>query len=60
MKTNHDWELIHAFERGIDDGFFRGERSDITALRWGRPELVVAYERGYEHGVFMYCEREEA
>jgi hypothetical protein len=51
-----DWGLIHAFKQGIDDGFFKGERSDMTALRWGRAELVAAYEQGYDHGVWLYCE----
>ena len=53
-----DYTIIHAYERGLDDGFFQGERND-TYLG-PRDELRVAYERGYDHGVWMYCEREAA
>ena len=49
-----DWTIIHAYERGLDDGFFQGERND-TYLG-SRDELRVAYKRGYDHGVWMHCE----
>lgn len=48
-----DWKLIHAFERGLDDGFFRGESNPPL----GRSdEERAAYHRGYDHGVWMFCE----
>ena len=48
-----DWKLIHAFERGVDDGFLRGEEDPPL----GRSDDErVAYKRGYDHGVWMYCE----
>ena len=52
-----DWELIHAFERGIDDGFFSGNSNDTYV--GPRDELRAAYKRGYDHGVWMYCETVE-
>ena len=47
-------KLLHAFERGVDDGFFRGD----TENRYldSSDELRDAYQRGYDHGVWMYCE----
>lgn len=53
-----DWTIIHAYERGVDDGFFSGNSNDT--YDGPRDELRAAYKRGYEHGVWMYCEREEA
>jgi hypothetical protein len=53
-----DFAVIHAFERGLDDGFFQGESND-TYLG-PRDELRVAYKRGYDYGVWMYCERHAA
>jgi len=52
-----DWELIHAFERGIDDGFFSGNSNDT--YEGPRDELRAAYNFGYDHGVWMYCETVE-
>lgn len=48
------WDLLHAFERGVDDGFFRGDSEN----RYLGPsdEVRYAYQRGYDHGVWMYCE----
>lgn len=57
MDEKIDWKIIHAFERGVDDGFFRGESND-TYLG-PRDELRVAYKRGYDHGVWMYSETVE-
>ena len=47
-------KLLQAFERGIDDGFFRGD----TENRYldSSDDLRDAYQRGYDHGVWMYCE----
>lgn len=47
-------QLLHAFERGIDDGFFRGDSENRYLGK--SAELVDAYQRGYDHGVWMYCE----
>jgi len=53
MVNKETWSLIHAFERGVDDGFFRvascppENKSD---------DERSAYQRGYDHGVWMYCE----
>jgi len=47
-------KLLHAFERGIDDGFFRGDSEN--RYLGNSEELEDAYQRGYEHGVWMYCE----
>lgn len=46
--------MINAYERGVDDGFFKGERENMP-LGTSDDERV-AYERGYDHGVWMYCE----
>jgi hypothetical protein len=48
------WDLLHAFERGVDDGFFRGDSEN----RYLGPsdEVRYAYQRGYDHGVWMYCD----
>lgn len=45
-------EIILAYERGVDDGFFRGTENDPYV----GDELRAAYKRGYDHGVWMYCE----
>jgi hypothetical protein len=47
-------KLLQAFERGIDDGFFRGD----TENRYldSSDDLRDAYQRGYDHGVWMHCE----
>ena len=45
-------EIILAYERGVDDGFFRGAENDPYV----DDELRAAYKRGYDHGVWMYCE----
>ena len=55
MSTKKEfWNIVHAFERGVDDGFFKGVRDD-TYLG-PNDELREAYDRGYDHGVWMYCE----
>ena len=54
--TENNGRIVNAFERGIDDGFFQGtqnppvDRSD---------DERVAYKRGYDHGVWLYCETME-
>ena len=53
-----DWTIIHAYERGVDDGFFSGNSNDNYT--GPRDELREAYKRGYDHGVWMYCERQAA
>ena len=58
QENTIDWTIIHAYERGLDDGFFSGNSNDT--YDGPRDELRAAYKRGYEHGVWMYCEREEA
>jgi hypothetical protein len=47
-------KLLQAFERGVDDGFFRGD----TENRYldSSDDLRDAYQRGYDHGVWMHCE----
>jgi hypothetical protein len=45
-------EIILAYERGVDDGFFRGTENDPYV----GDELRAAYKRGYDHGVWMHCE----
>jgi hypothetical protein len=45
---------LSAYERGVDDGFFRGTESDYPE---GLPDDErAAYKRGYDHGVWMHCE----
>ena len=52
MKTSELMErCIAAFERGIDDGFFVGNE----VLPDDQTESAF-YRRGYDHGVWMYCE----
>lgn len=58
MTEKPDWKMLDAFERGVDNGFFLGNYNDTIV--WERPELRAAYDRGYEHGVWMYCEMENA
>jgi hypothetical protein len=62
MKMNEakkpDWKMLDAFQKGIDDGFFQGNYNDT--LVWEREELRASYNRGYDHGVWMYCEKEGA
>jgi len=45
---------LTAYERGVDDGFFRGSECWDTS-DW-TDEIKDAYKRGYDHGVWMYCE----
>ena len=52
--TEVNWQMIHAFERGVDDGFFRGEQAHPPL--GSSDEERSAYRRGYDHGVWMYCE----
>ena len=42
-------DQVLAFQRGVDDGFFKGvdNAPDDEAMR-------AAYNAGYEHGVWMY------
>jgi len=47
-------KYLEAYEKGLDDGFFRGEECWDRST-WGDRENV-AYKRGYDHGVWMYCE----
>ena len=46
--------ILNAYERGLDDGFFRGERGSESLDK--SDDERVAYERGYDHGVWMYTE----
>ena len=47
------WRMVNAFERGLDDGFFQG----IQNPPLNRPDDEQgAYKRGYDHGVWLYCE----
>jgi hypothetical protein len=50
-------EILLAFERGIDNGFFRGDVTCETS-DWSAEQLV-AYKRGYNHGVWLYCENQK-
>jgi len=52
------WTIIHAYERGLDDGFFSGNPND--SYLGPREDLKAAYKRGYDRGVWMYCERDAA
>jgi hypothetical protein len=47
------WRMIHAFERGVDDGFFSKPQESPLGVS---DEERSAYQRGYDHGVWMYCE----
>jgi len=47
-------QLLHAYERGIDDGFFRGDSENRYLGK--SEELMDAYQRGYEHGLWMHQE----
>ena len=47
-------EILSAYERGVDDGFFRGTESDY--MEGLSNDERVAYERGFDHGVWMHCE----
>jgi|GEM_PF-4370118 len=58
MKDTHkynwnNWRMLHAFQRGVDDGFLYGTQN--PPLEKSDDERV-AYQRGYDHGVWMYCE----
>jgi hypothetical protein len=47
-------EILSAYERGVYDGVFRGTESyDLEGLP---DDERVAYKRGYDHGVWMYCQ----
>jgi len=49
------WTIIHAYERGLDDGFFSGNSNNP----YPQDDLkAIAYKRGYGQGVWMYCERD--
>ena len=47
-------ELLNAYERGINDGFFEGNMQELG--EGVSDECRVAYIRGYAHGVWMYSE----
>jgi len=51
--NENNWRIVHAFERGIDDGFFHGTQNPPLGQS---DEERVAYKRGYDHGVWLYCE----
>jgi hypothetical protein len=53
MKAE-DWTMLHAYERGLDDGLLRGERENMPLGK--SDEERAAYQRGYDHGVWLYCE----
>ena len=55
MEQTPDWKMLDAFERGVDDGFFQGNYNDPYV----GDEMRAAYKRGYDHGVWMYCETVE-
>lgn len=46
--------ILNAYERGVDDGFFHGSEAGNTS-DW-TDEMKDAYNQGYEHGVHMYAE----
>jgi len=48
-------EILSAYERGVDDGFFRGTESDYME-GLSNDEERIAYKRGFDHGVWMHCE----
>lgn len=50
-------EILAAFERGIDDGFFRGVENH-SFPEWTE-EARHAYRRGYDHGIWLYCENQK-
>ena len=50
-------EILSAYERGLDDGFFRGERVNISLNK--SDDERIAYKCGYDHGVWMYTETYE-
>ena len=46
--------IIHAYERGVDDGFFLGHQENWPL--GPSDEERDSYQRGYDHGVWMYAE----
>jgi hypothetical protein len=51
--NENNWRMVNAFERGIDDGFFQGTQNPPL----GRSDDErLAYKRGYDHGLWLYCE----
>ena len=57
MIDKHIWDFIHAFEQGIDDGFLTGHRAN--PYMGSNDAVRQAYERGYDHGVWLYSESVE-
>lgn len=53
MEFNDETIMVNAFERGIDDGFFQGIQNPLFDRS---DDERVAYKRGYDHGVWLYCE----
>jgi hypothetical protein len=54
--TENNGRIVNAFERGIDDGFFQGTQSPLFDRS---DDEQAAYKRGYDHGVWLYCETME-
>lgn len=51
-------KFLAAYEKGLDDGFFRGEECSDSS-EWSDFESA-SYKRGYDHGIWMFCEMQEA
>lgn len=48
---------LDAFELGVDHGALSGV--DIVCPEDWSEEVCAAYKRGYDHGVWLYCELQE-
>lgn len=51
---NEAERYVFAYEQGLDDGFFEGNATPPED-----PIERAFYKRGYEHGVWMFCEHQE-
>ena len=54
--NNRDFDELKAYAHGVLDGFNNGSEDNTYDL----PNLRYAYAKGYEYGVFLYCEEIEA
>lgn len=47
-------DILDAYAFGLDEGFELGVPWQDTS-DW-EPEVILAYNRGFDHGVRLYCE----
>jgi hypothetical protein len=54
--NNRDFDEMQAYARGAIDGYNEGTEDNFYEAH----NLRYAYAKGYEYGVFLYCEEIEA